>query len=64
MENNEAPLDLPLNCLLVGLEGVLCLVDDVVVFEANHAEHDSRLDAVMRNLQNAGLRLESIMLQK
>ena len=46
-----------MNSLLVGLEGVLCLVDDVLVFGANRAEHDSRLDAVMHKLQDAGVTL-------
>ena len=44
-----------MNGLLVGLEGVLCLVDDVLVLGANHAQHNSHLDAVMRKLQNAGV---------
>ena len=43
--------------LLVGLEGVLSLVDDILVFGANCAEYDSRLDAMMHKLQNVGVML-------
>ncbi len=31
--------------LLAGLEGVLCLVDDVLVFGQDQADHDARVDA-------------------
>ena len=46
-----------MNSLLTGLEGVLCLVDDVLVFGANRKDHDNRLDAVMQRLQTAGVTL-------
>ena len=46
-----------INSLLTGLEGVLCLVDDVLVFGANRKDHDDRLDAVLRKLQKAGVTL-------
>ena len=46
-----------MNSLLTGLEGVLCLIDDVLVFGANRKDHDNRLDAVMQRLQMAGITL-------
>ena len=46
-----------MNSLLKGLEGVLCLIDDVLVFGASCKDHDDRLDAVLRKLQNAGVTL-------
>ena len=46
-----------MNALLEGLEGVLCLVDDVLVFGSNHKDHDTCLDTVMQRPQNAGVTL-------
>ena len=46
-----------MNSLLAGLEGVLCLVGDVLVFGANREDHDNRLDAVMQRLQIKQLEL-------
>ena len=46
-----------MNSLLTGLEGVLCLIDDVLVFGASRKDHDDHLDAVLRKLQNAGVML-------
>ena len=46
-----------MNSLLTGLEGVLCLINDVLVFGASRKDHDDRLDAVLRKLQNAGVTL-------
>lgn len=44
--------------VLGGLEGVLCLLDDVLVTGRDDAEHARRLDAVLRRLQDAGLTLQ------
>ena len=46
-----------MNALLEGMEGILCLVDDVLVFGSNRKDHDTRLDAVMQRLQKAGITL-------
>ena len=43
--------------MLEGLEGVLCLADDVLVYGQNQEEHDKRLYAVFGRMQNAGLTL-------
>ena len=43
--------------ILEGLEGVLCHMDDVLVFNANSEEHDRRLVAVLKWLEAAGVTL-------
>ena len=43
--------------ILSGLEGVVCLVDDVLVYGKTQNEHDQRLRAVLRRLSEAGLTL-------
>ena len=40
-----------------GLPGVICLVDDILVFGACQEEHDQRLQAVLQRLASAGLTL-------
>ena len=47
----------PMCNMLEGLEGVLCLADDVLVYGQNQEEHDKRLYAVFGRMQNAGLTL-------
>lgn len=39
------------------LEGVLCMMDDILVFWKNEIEHDKRLDEVFEKLKQAGLTL-------
>ena len=43
--------------ILEGLQGVVCQIDDVLVFGATRKEHDDRLIAVMRRLESAGVTL-------
>ena len=43
--------------VLAGLEGVLCLMDDVLVFGKSAEEHDTRLLAVLQRIQQAGVTL-------
>ena len=43
--------------ILAGLEGVLCLIDDVLVFGRTEAEHDSRLQAALERIESAGATL-------
>ena len=40
--------------LLDGLEGVVCLIDDVLIFAADKEEHDIRLRAVLDRMAAAG----------
>lgn len=43
--------------ILEGLDGVLCLMDDVLVFGKTQGEHDCRLRAALCRLQDAGVTL-------
>ncbi len=43
--------------LLDGLPGVICLMDDVLIFGVSQAEHDSRLAAVLQKLSDSGVTL-------
>lgn len=45
--------------ILDGLKGVVCLMDDVLVFGANKSDHDERLRRVMELLQEANVTLNS-----
>ena len=45
--------------VLSGLEGVVCLIDDVLVHAKNKEEHDSRLKAVLERLENRGVTLNT-----
>ena len=40
--------------LLEGLPGVLCLMDDVIMFGSNQEEHDTRLTATLECLDAMG----------
>lgn len=40
-----------MNQILEGLEGVLCQMDDVLIFGSNKAQHDARLTAVLKGLE-------------
>ena len=42
-----------MNRILEGLPGVLCLIDDVVVFGATQEEHDQHLEAALRRIEKA-----------
>ena len=46
-----------MSTILDGLPGVICLVDDILVFGACQEEHDQRLQAVLQRLASAGLTL-------
>lgn len=43
--------------VLDDLEGVVCMIDDVLVFGKTEVEHDRRLNHVLKRLQNAGITL-------
>ena len=43
--------------LLSGLEGVLCQMDDILVFGKDQSEHDTGLSAVLTRIQEAGATL-------
>ena len=43
--------------ILEGLPGVLCLMDDIIIFGTTQEEHDSRLMATLQQLETAGVTL-------
>jgi len=43
--------------ILTGFPGVVCHVDDILIFRKDQAEHDTRLIAVFQAVQAAGLTL-------
>ena len=43
--------------MLQDLDGVLCLMDDVLVYGKTESEHDDRLDKVLQTMQRAGITL-------
>lgn len=43
--------------ILAGLPGVLCQMDDVLIFGPNQEEHDQRLDEVLVRIRDAGMTL-------
>lgn len=46
-----------MNKILAGLDGALCQMDDVLAFRKDRAEHDTRLMAVLKRLESAGVTL-------
>ena len=46
-----------MNDILDGLPGVLCLIDDVIIFAQTQEEHDQRLRAVLQRLEKAHMTL-------
>ena len=46
-----------MNALLSNLKGVLCLMDDVLVYSNDQKEHDKRLEAVLQRIEAAGMTL-------
>ena len=45
--------------LLEGLPGVLCVMDDILIFGTTRQEHNSPLQAVLKRLSSAGITLNS-----
>ena len=43
--------------ILAGLKGVLCQMDDMLVFGSNKVEHDIRLTAALDRIRNGGVTL-------
>ena len=51
------PLKRRMSKILSGLPGVLCHMDDVLIFGTSQTEHDDRLTSVLQRLQKAGATL-------
>ena len=45
--------------ILSGLEGVVCLMDDVLVFGSTREQHEQRLNEVLHRIKEAGVTLNS-----
>ena len=45
--------------ILSGLPGVVCMIDDILVFGQSQQEHDQRLDSVLKRLTKVGITLNS-----
>ena len=45
--------------IFAGLPGIVCHIDDILVFGGNQEEHDSRLRTALQTIQQAGLTLNS-----
>ena len=43
--------------LVEGLEGAVCLIDDVLVFGDDQEQHDARLEKVLKRVESAGVTL-------
>jgi transposase InsO family protein len=48
-----------MSILLEGLDGVVCLMDDVLIFGSDQQEHDTRLIKVLERVQSAGVTLNA-----
>ena len=46
-----------MNSMLSGLSGVLCLMDDILVLGKDEAEHDDRLEKVLKQIESTGVTL-------
>ena len=48
-----------MSTMLEGLQGVLCLMDDVLVYGRDQEDHDKKLEAVFQRIQSAGVTLQT-----
>jgi len=46
-----------MSSMLEGLEGVICLIDDVLIYGSTIEEHNERLEKVLKNLNEGGVTL-------
>ena len=46
-----------MSAMLCGLQGVLCLMDNVLIYGQDQEEDDRRLEAVLQRIQSAGVTL-------
>ena len=44
--------------ILLGLDGVVCILDNVLIFGPNQEIHDMRLKAVLQRVKSAGVTLK------
>ena len=48
-----------MSAVVDGLQGVLCLIDDILIFGKNKEQHDQSLFAALKKLQEAGVTLNA-----
>ncbi len=48
-----------MSSILQGIDGVVCLIDDILVVGRDQQEHDSRLHAILRRLRDANVTLNT-----
>lgn len=48
-----------MNKVLAGLKGVLCMMDDILVYGADREQHDMRLKAALERLEQVGMTLNN-----
>ena len=48
-----------MNLILEGLDGMVCMMDDILVFGKDHDEHDNRLRKVLERLESANVTLNT-----
>ena len=48
-----------MSTILKGLQGVLCLIDDILIFGKDKEQHDERLFAALERIQKAGVTLNA-----
>lgn len=46
-----------MSTLLKDHDGVVVVIDDILVYGATREEHDSHLDAVLKTVKDSGLKL-------
>ena len=49
-----------MSSILDGIEGVLCLMDDILIHGRTQEEHDVRLHQTLKKIQAAGLTLNNV----
>ncbi|KAJ0169591.1 hypothetical protein K1T71_014776 [Dendrolimus kikuchii] len=47
-----------MECVLSGIDGVLCMLDDILISSVDYAEHVQRLHLVLKKLQDVGLTVQ------
>ena len=48
-----------MSAILEGIDGVLCQMDDILIFGATQSQHDERIREVLRRLQKENVTLNS-----
>ena len=52
-----------MSTILANLDGVVCMIDDILIYGCNQEEHEKRLTAVLDKLHQAGVTLNNVSSQ-